>query len=145
MGQQQLLLIVLSVIVVGVSMATGINMFQTNAVEQNRQALIADCMSYGSKAQRFLRTPASLSGGGQDFNGFYLTSSEASNANGAYNSSTTAPSGTTAVTAEADTINTDATTLYIEASGTETGNNGSTPVKVFVTVTGSSITSTVLN
>ncbi|MFQ5632532.1 MAG: hypothetical protein ACE5I1_27510 [bacterium] len=145
MGQQQLLLIVLGVIIVGVAMATGINMFQTSAVDSNRQALIADCLAYGAKAQRFYRTPESLAGGGQDFNGFFLTSAEASNANGDFNSTTTAPSGTAAVTAEADTISTNAATIYIEASGKENGNNGSTPVKVYVAITGSAITSTILN
>ena len=33
MGQQQLLLIILSVIIVGIAIAVGINMFQTNAVD----------------------------------------------------------------------------------------------------------------
>jgi len=145
MGQQQLLLIILGVIIVGIAIAVGITMFQTSAAETNRQAVISDCMNYGSRAQRYYRTPASLAGGGQDFQGFYLTPGEATNANGAYNSTTTGPSGTGAVTAEADSINSSASTIYIEASGTETGNDGSNPVKVYVTVTGTALTTAILN
>ncbi len=42
MGQQQLLLIILGVIIVGIAVAVGITMFQDNAVDQNRSAVIAD-------------------------------------------------------------------------------------------------------
>lgn len=145
MGQQQLLLIILGVIIVGIAIVVGINLFSSNAMEVNRQAVISDCMHYGARAQRYYKTPESLAGGGQDFNGFFLTTNEKSNANGTYNSTATAPSGVTAVTAEADSISSNATTIYIEGSGTELGNDGSNPVKVYVTVTGSSISSTILN
>ena len=37
MGQQQLLLIILGVIIVGIAVAVGITMFQDNAVDQNRK------------------------------------------------------------------------------------------------------------
>ncbi|NIS38712.1 hypothetical protein GWN26_11755, partial [Candidatus Saccharibacteria bacterium] len=52
MGQQQLLLIVLSVIIVGVAIAVGVNMFQSSAVDANRQAMITDLVNYSAKAQR---------------------------------------------------------------------------------------------
>ena len=145
MGQQQLLLIILGVIIVGIAIAVGITMFTSSATEANRQAVISDLVNYGAKAQRYYRTPESLAGGGQDFNGFYLTSDESSNANGAFNSTTTQPSGVTAVTAEADSISTDATSIYIEASGTENGNDGTNKVKAYVTVTGSAVTASILN
>ena len=48
MGQQQLLLIVLSVIIVGIAVAVGITTFQSNAVEANRQAVISDLVNYAS-------------------------------------------------------------------------------------------------
>jgi len=42
MGQQQLLLIVLGTIIVGVAVIVGINMFTTGAVNAERDALLQD-------------------------------------------------------------------------------------------------------
>jgi len=50
MGQQQLLLIILGVIIVGIAVAVGITMFQDNAVDQNRSAVIADLTTLSAKA-----------------------------------------------------------------------------------------------
>jgi Tfp pilus assembly protein PilN len=50
MGQQQLLLIILGVIIVGIAVAVGITMFQDNAVDQNRSAVIADLTTLAAKA-----------------------------------------------------------------------------------------------
>jgi len=145
MGQQQLLLIILGVIIVGIAIAVGINMFATSATESNRQAVIGDLMNYGARAQRYLKTPESLAGGGQDFQGFFLVDREKTNGNGTFNSTTTEPSGMTTVVAEADSISTAATTMYIECSGNEVGNDGTNLVKVYVTVTGTAIASSILN
>ena len=145
MGQQQLLLIILSVIIVGIAIAVGINMFQTNAVDSNRQAIVSDVMNLGAKAHRYFRTPTSLAGGGQNFQGFYLTTAEATNANGQFIATATAPTGTANVTATADSISTSATTIYIVASGVEVGNDATNYVKVYATVTGQAVTTSVLN
>lgn len=145
MGQQQLLLIILSVIIVGIAIAVGINMFQTNAVDSNRQAIISDVTNLGAKAHRYFRTPEALAGGGQDFNGFHLQAAESQNANGQFAVTASAPSGTANVTASTDSITTDATTIYIVASGVEVGEDGTNFVKVFATVTGSNVSSTILN
>ena len=53
MGQQQLLLIILGVIIVGIAVAVGITMFQDNAVDQNRSAVIADLTTLAAKAQQY--------------------------------------------------------------------------------------------
>ncbi len=144
MGQQQLLLIVLSVIIVGVAIAVGVTQFQSNAQDSNRQAIISDLVNYASKAQRFYRTPKQLGGGEQDFNGFTLSSIENSNANGDYNVTATEPSGTGPVTA-GGSISATAQTMYIVASGKETGTDGTNPVKAYVTITADSIGTTILN
>ena len=146
MGQQQLLLIILSVIIVGIAIAVGINMFQTNAVDSNRQALISDVTNLGAKAHRFFRTPTSLAGGGQNFQGFYLTAKESTNANGQFIVTATEPTGTGNVTAAPnDSISTSATTVYIVASGVEVGNDNSTYVKVYAEVTGQAVNTSILN
>ncbi len=69
MGQQQLLLIILGVIIVGIAVAVGITMFQDNAVDQNRSAVIADLTTLASKAQQYRAKPVSLGGGGNSFVG----------------------------------------------------------------------------
>ncbi len=93
MGQQQLLLIILGVIIVGIAVAVGITMFQDNAVDQNRSAVIADLTTLAAKAQQYYAKPTTLGGGGNKFTGLTadatglaLLSSTAftTNANGTY-------------------------------------------------------------
>lgn len=67
MGQQQLLLIILGVIVVGIAVAVGITMFQDNAVSANRDAVTNDLVNLAARAQQFYRRPTSLGGGGNSF------------------------------------------------------------------------------
>jgi hypothetical protein len=67
MGQQQLLLIILGVIVVGIAVAVGITMFSDSAINANRDALSNDLVNLASRAQQFYRRPTSLGGGGNSF------------------------------------------------------------------------------
>ena len=69
MGQQQLLLIILGVIIVGIAVAVGITMFQDNAVDQNRSAVIADLTTLSAKGQQYYAKPTTLGGGGNSFVG----------------------------------------------------------------------------
>ncbi len=84
MGQQQLLLIVLGVIIVGIAIAVGISMFKSSAVDANRSAIASDLANLASKAQRYYRTPVELGGGGNSFVGFTLSPFDTGNANGSY-------------------------------------------------------------
>jgi len=67
MGQQQLLLIILGVIVVGIAVAVGITMFQDNAVSANRDAVTNDLVNLAARAQQFYRRPTALGGGQGSF------------------------------------------------------------------------------
>jgi Tfp pilus assembly protein PilE len=67
MGQQQLLLIILGVIIVGIAVAVGITMFQDNAVSANRDAVTNDLVQLAAKSQQYFRKPVSLGGGGNSF------------------------------------------------------------------------------
>ncbi len=69
MGQQQLLLIILGVIIVGVAVAVGITLFKDNAVDQNRNAVIADLTTLSAKAQQYNAKPKNQGGGGNSFVG----------------------------------------------------------------------------
>ncbi|MCC6397382.1 MAG: hypothetical protein IT282_10215 [Bacteroidetes bacterium] len=91
MGQQQLLLIILGVIVVGIAVAVGITMFTDNAVSANRDAVTNDLVNLAARAQQFYRRPTALGGGGNSFVGLTADAAglrkltnRAQNANGSY-------------------------------------------------------------
>ena len=84
MGQQQLLLIVLGVIIVGISIVVGINLFSASSLEANRDAVVADNMNLAALAQQFYKKPTELGGGNNTFTGFTIPTNLASTANGAY-------------------------------------------------------------
>ena len=67
MGQQQLLLIALGVIVVGIAVAVGINLFSASVTESNREELVSALVSLGAMAQEYYQTPAMFGGGNRKF------------------------------------------------------------------------------
>ncbi len=147
MGQQQLLLIVLGVIIVGIAIAVGISMFKSNAQNSNRDAIINDLNNFAAEAQQYFRKPASMAGGGQSFAGFNLYG-QGLNANGVYQVLTTPP---TLSPTQLDTLGkliaygTDAagsstamaqdTVVYILGQGTEVGRDGTSKVEAYIMVT----------
>jgi len=127
MGQQQLLLIILGVIVVGIAVAVGITMFKDNAVSSNRDAVTNDLVNLAARAQQYYRRPTALGGGQGTFSGLTadaaglkkLTSMpNGTNANGSY---TIMTAGTS-------------TQVVLQGLGVEIGNDGSNPVKVVMNV-----------
>lgn len=67
MGQQQLLLIVLGVIIVGIAIVVGINLFNANAEESAKDTLVSEGTNLGALAQQFYKKPVALGGGGNSF------------------------------------------------------------------------------
>ena len=67
MGQQQLLLIVLGVIIVGIAIVVGINLFNANAESSTKDALTSEGNNLGALAQQYYMKPTSMGGGGNDF------------------------------------------------------------------------------
>ena len=86
MGQQQLLLLILAAIIVGIAIVMGINMFGENAVQANQDAVTQDVLTIASRAQGWYRRPAQMGGGGRTFTGLDLAdiNFQAANDNGAY-------------------------------------------------------------
>ena len=70
MGQQQLLLIVLDVILVGVAVVLGIQYFGVGAEEGAKDELTAHCITVGANAQQWFKKPVAMGGGGNTFAGF---------------------------------------------------------------------------
>ena len=120
MGQQQLLLIILGVIVVGIAVAVGISMFNDSASSSNRDAVVSDLMNLASRAQQYYRRPSTTGGGGNTFNGLTLAelTAKPTNSNGVYALSTGGS----------------ATSVVITGTGVEKGNNATSPISLAVTV-----------
>ena len=66
MGIQQILLLVLSVIIVGVSVSVAITMFNNQAYIANQQAVASELQNYGLQAIQYYKTPKSQGGAGED-------------------------------------------------------------------------------
>jgi hypothetical protein len=88
-GQQQLLLIILGVIVVAIAVAVGITMFADSAASSNRDAVTGDLQNLAAQAQQFFRRPTAMGGGQGSFNllttgSLSILTNIPSNANGSY-------------------------------------------------------------
>ena len=126
MGQQQLLLIVLGVIIVGIAVVVGINVFTASSVQANSDALIADCTNLASMAQQYYRKPAALGGGGNTFTGWTVPANLSQTGN-----------MSAAVTATVD-----AQQVTLVATGTEDKAAGGAKITVTMVVGPNSIIST---
>lgn len=80
MGQQQLLLLVLGIVIVGLAVVAGLQAFAVNQKKSNIDALQLTSIRIASESQAWLRTPTTYGGGmstlgnrPSDFNGLTLT------------------------------------------------------------------------
>lgn len=124
MGQQQLLLIALGIILVGIAVIVGINIFSASATSTNRDNVVADLVAIASIAREYYTKPRSLAGGGNSFTGFSVPMPLRSTTNGTYTATVRAQS------------------VRLTGTGKEKGNNGTSAVRVIMTVTPAGITST---
>ncbi len=136
MGQQQLLLIILSAIIVGISIVVGINMVTSGAGQANYNAVMQDLMTVGEQARDFYRKPALVDGGGNSFARLAATQDmvdllgwPAQNENGTYTVSTAG----------------DANSVTFQGLGTEDLDQDGTDVTLQVTAWRDSLTTTVVN
>ena len=109
MGQQQLLLVILVTIIVGIATVVAINTFGSAADSANVDAVRQDIATFASSAQGYFMKPEMLGGGGGDWEGITFNSVafpsdpniatsgplEAINANGVYTFSAPSASDTT--------------------------------------------------
>jgi hypothetical protein len=84
MGQQQLLLIILAVLVIGIAIAIGVSLFTAQSVESNRDTMITDIENITAHAYQFYNRPTSIGGGGGTFAGYRIPAKMATNENGVY-------------------------------------------------------------
>lgn len=69
MGQQQLLLVILVTIIVGIATVVAINTFGSAADSANLDAVRQDLATIASSAQGYYMKPEMLGGGGREFDG----------------------------------------------------------------------------
>ncbi len=128
MGSQQLLLIVVAMVLIGISVAIGVWMFIDQGTSTNRDALSNDLVQFAAQAQKYYRKPSTLGGGNNSFGGLTLSrvTSKPTNANGTYELSP-------------DPAPSTATSVSITGTGIEVGLDGTNPVEVTMTVWADSI------
>lgn len=97
LGQQQLLLIILGVIIVGVAIAVGITVYNDSFISNNRDAIQNNLISLSVYAREYYNKPINMGGGGHSFIGLtadtigqgkIAPSSSWNNDNGTYTIST---------------------------------------------------------
>lgn len=84
MGQQQLLLIILGVIVVGIAIAVGISQFSGNSTQANKDGVTSGLINLSANAYQFRIRPTTMGGGSNSYVGYTVPSKMASDENGTY-------------------------------------------------------------
>ncbi len=86
MGQSQLLLIVLTVIIVAIAVVVGIQIFSLFSATSNLEAVTNDLLVLASSAQEYFIKPKMMGGGGHSFEGLTIEKLTVldDNENGAY-------------------------------------------------------------
>jgi hypothetical protein len=97
MGQQQLLLVILGVIIVGIAIAIGITLFGAQSIASNRDAMINDLNHLGSFAYQYRVRLRSMGGGEGDYTSFTIPTKMAQNDDGTYSVNNTQVSSLTLV------------------------------------------------
>jgi hypothetical protein len=72
MGQTQLLLVVLGLMLVGIAIYVGVSIFSANTVEDTRNAIIVDLQNFATRAIAYYWKPVSQGGGGKSFSDITL-------------------------------------------------------------------------
>jgi len=72
MGQQNLLIVVVGIMIVAIAVTVGISLFRGNSVEAARNNLIVDLGFYAQKAREFYWKPRTQGGGDRSFTGVRL-------------------------------------------------------------------------
>src|SRR3972149_2862047 len=107
MGQQQLLLIILGVIIVGIAIAFGLSLFSAQSIQANKDAIINDLNNISAHAYQFKIRPSSMGGGQGSYSGYAIPRKMASNENGTYSVSSARETAVTVLaTSSSNTTNT---------------------------------------
>jgi len=84
MGQQQLLLVIVGVIIVGLAIAVGIGLFSAQSVSYNRDAIIHDLNNIAQSAYQFRISIKRIGGGEGSYSNYVIPAQMTENGNGRY-------------------------------------------------------------
>ncbi len=84
MGQSQLLIITVSVLIIGLALLAAVFFFRSGDIESNEKAMINDINQIAHVSVRYFSRPKSLQGGGGSFVGFELPTKLRTSLNGRY-------------------------------------------------------------
>ena len=84
MGQSQLLIIAISVLIIGIAILAGSGFFSDEEVDANKKAMINDMNHIAMNAGHYYRRIAALGGGSYSYLGYVLPVGYRSNLNGSY-------------------------------------------------------------
>lgn len=73
MGQQQLLVVILVTIIIGIASIVAVTTFESAAKTANRDAITHDMNTLAAEARDYYQRPENLGGGGRTFTGFSIT------------------------------------------------------------------------
>ncbi|MFQ5571846.1 MAG: hypothetical protein ACE5G0_19380 [Rhodothermales bacterium] len=127
MGQQQLLLLVLGIVIVGLAVVVGINAFSENRTKSNADALVTDALRVASDIQAWALKPGQF--GGMlatqtiadvtfDAIGYPNSSSTYSNVNGDFTLAASASTNCPAITIPSG----NSALIHVNATNTDTNN-----------------------
>ena len=85
MGQQQLLLIALGLLIASIAIIVGINLFTAQSEDTTKDAIISDCANLATLAHQYWRKPREMGGGGRSFAGWSIPPNLQTTANGVFN------------------------------------------------------------
>ncbi len=105
MGQQQLLLILLGVILVGAAIILALNLSGAQSVQANKDAMINDLNHLAAHAYQYRISSNSLGGGQGKYIGYQIPVTLRSNENGRYSCTVEADFVTFTATSAADSSN----------------------------------------
>lgn len=84
MGQSQLLIIAISVLIIGIAILAGAGFFSDDEIEANKKAMINDVNHIAMNAAHYYRRIGALGGGGYNYMGYIVPRGYQSNLNGTY-------------------------------------------------------------
>ena len=84
MGQQQLLLIVLGLVVIAIAVVVGISLFRAHAISSKRDILTNETIDMAAQAISYYKRTIEFGGGGKSFIGWQIPPQLQNTINGSY-------------------------------------------------------------
>ncbi len=88
MGQQQLLLITVAIIIVGIALFLSFSIYRQNSIDQNRDNVTNESLNLASLAMTYYKKPKSMGGNDRSFLGWDIPVELISTASGTFSATT---------------------------------------------------------